>query len=384
MSNPNPSPLGDINSGYISSNNSTPSPVNGMMYFFILTIIYVLVNIFLIYTSSTFNNTIITVVYSILLLLGLYFINVSTIKQLCGSDDAAYKPPLSKIMTLTVGPWLVIFGSLFFLLELYPGWIKPFSNTFGYLVVNFLGIEKILKKILKSNDEVDEKENGLIKAINYIENNASTFINQFDTNDIEFENFFKKIKDSKLLKDELFKDGDVKSSNFYLKLHKLVRIKNEIGKAVWYILSGTIIASVSYNILMDIKCEKSNQQMTDIIANQMGQPEILNGTKWSIQIARDESEKTVLDRNYMNWEKINIGALRRSSPGFVNVFQTRKDSTNGVPFTSNDMPDTDNYVIFSNYELTGFGVDYEFASNNYIQIDAPFNNVVSIYFVPIE
>ena len=135
---------------------------------------------------------------------------------------------------------------------------------------------------------------------------------------------------------------------------------------------------------MDIKCEKSNQQMTDIIANQMGQPEILNGTKWSIQIARDESEKTVLDRNYMNWEKINIGALRRSSPGFVNVFQTRKDSTNGVPFTSNDMPDTDNYVIFSNYELTGFGVDYEFASNNYIQIDAPFNNVVSIYFVPIE
>ena len=185
MSNPNPNPLGDINSGYISSETSTPTPLNSMFYFLILTIIYILVNIFLIYSSSDFNNSIILAVYSILLLLGLYFINTSTIKQLCGSNDANYKPPYNKIITLTAGPWIIIFGSLYFLLEIYPGWIKPFSNTFGYMIISFLGVEKLLKSYLKSNDEVDEKEHGLIKAINYIENNVSTFINQFDIVEIK-------------------------------------------------------------------------------------------------------------------------------------------------------------------------------------------------------
>ena len=385
MSNSNPDLLSDVNSGYISSDNSTPTPLNSMFYFFILTIIYVLVNIFLIYSSSTFNNSIILAIYSILLLLGLYFINTSTIKQLCGSDDANYKPPYNKILTLTIGPWIIIFGSLYFLLEIYPGWIKPFSNTFGYMIVNFLGVEKLLKSYLKSNDEVDEKQHGLIKAINYIENNVSTFINQFDTNDIEFENFFKKIKDSKLFKDELFNGNDVKSSNFYLKLHKLVKIKNEIGKAVWYILAGTIISSVSYNILMDIKCEKSNQQMDDIINNQMGQPNILNGTKWSIQFALNDEEKYQIDKNFSNYEKINIGILNRTSPGFVNVFKTKKSgNANGVPFDSNNKPDINNYVFFSNYELSGFGVDYEFTSNNYIEIENNFENIRSVYFIPIE
>jgi len=384
MSNPNPNPLSDINSGYISSESSTPTPLNSMFYFLILTIIYILVNIFLIYSSSDFNNSIILAVYSILLLLGLYFINTSTIKQLCGSNDANYKLPYNKIITLTAGPWIIIFGSLFFLLEIYPGWIKPFSNTFGYMIISFLGVEKLLKSYLKSNDDVDKKENGLITAINYIENNASTFINQFDTNDIEFENFFKKIKDSKLFKDELFKDGHVKSSNFYLELHKLVKIKNEIGKAIWYILAGTIISSVSYNILMDIKCEKSTQQMDNIINNQMGQPEILNGTKWSIQIALNDEEKYQIDNTLTNYEKINIGILNRTSPEFINVFKTKKSgNTNGVPFTNNK-PDINNHVFFSNYELSGFGVDYEFTSNNYIEIENHFQGIRSVYFIPIK
>ena len=384
MSNSNPNPLGDINSGYISSETSTPTPLNSMFYFLILTIIYILVNIFLIYSSSDFNNSIILAVYSILLLLGLYFINTSTIKQLCGSNDANYKPPYNKIITLTVGPWIIIFGSLYFLLEIYPGWIKPFSNTFGYMIISFLGVEKLLKSNLKSNDKVDGKEHGLIKAINYIENNVSTFINQFDTNDIEFENFFNKIKDSKLFKDELFNGKDVKSNNFYLELHKLVKIKNEIGKAVWYILAGTIISSVSYNILMDIKCEKSTQQMDNIINNQMGQPEILNGTKWRIQFASNNEEKYQIDNTLKNYEKINIGILNRTSPEFINVFKTKKSGNkNGVPFTNNK-PDITNHVFFSNYELSGFGVDYEFTSNNYIEIENHFQGIRSVYFIPIK
>ena len=73
------------------------------------------------------------------------------------------------ILAVTISPWLIIFGMLFMLLELFPGWINPFSNTVGFMVVNALGATQAVKQMLKPSGEGGDST--LKKALENVENN---------------------------------------------------------------------------------------------------------------------------------------------------------------------------------------------------------------------
>lgn len=47
-----------------------------------------------------------------------------------------------------------------------------------------------------------------------------------------------------------------------LKLYQLLVIKQFIGKMVWYILAGILICSISYNLIINMNCEKSVEELT--------------------------------------------------------------------------------------------------------------------------
>ena len=98
----------------------------------------------------------------------------------------------------TLLPWLVIFFTLYIVLKIFPGWITPFSNTVGYLVISILGVEKTLTDILTN----DSQEPDLRKAIANIKHNKSNFINQMDIDTINFIEFI----------DELVKAGIIDST----------------------------------------------------------------------------------------------------------------------------------------------------------------------------
>ena len=42
-------------------------------------------------------------------------------------------------ISLTIVPWVLIFGMVVVMLNVYPGWISPFSNTFGYGLTKLAG-----------------------------------------------------------------------------------------------------------------------------------------------------------------------------------------------------------------------------------------------------
>lgn len=266
----------------------TPSPTTATFYFFILSIFYIIISTILIYTSVTSSSTelALNLIFVLLLVLGLYFINVETIKKLCGKNDDNYSIPYTKVATTTFVPWILVFGSLFFLLELFPGWIRPFSNTVGYGIINLLGAEKEFTTYLNDASNKDVKQTpDLVTAINYVKSNKSMFINEFSANEKEFEEGFEQLTNSDVIMDEnILKKKGLNLQDFKKILYKFILIKNTIGKGVWYILGGTVVSAISYNILLDINCQKSTSKMQSDINNLYAEPDSLTGHKWRLLI----------------------------------------------------------------------------------------------------
>ena len=44
-------------------------------------------------------------------------------------------------------------------------------------------------------------------------------------------------------------------------LYQLLVIKQLIGKLVWYVLAGILISSISYNLVINMACEKSLEEI---------------------------------------------------------------------------------------------------------------------------
>ena len=281
---------------------NTPSPINTMLYFLFLTIFYAIIYVYTISNSQDMNdtvknskNTIINLIYSLLLLSGLFFLNLKTSKQICpGSENFQYY----NVLIYTIIPWLLIYGILYLLLDLFPGWSKPFSNTLGYIIVNFIGAEKLLNNFLE--DKIENKESNLVNAIAKIGSNKSMFINQFSHVKEDFDNFFSELQKSGIFKNENDdNDDNDDNDNEKTEFFKLITIKHIIGKLVWYILAGTLIASISFNYLIQMRCDndiyKVNQDINKFYDDNKLTPD---GSYWEVYIETKPSIASIALYDY--------------------------------------------------------------------------------------
>ena len=185
-----------------------PSPSSTITYFLLTTICFVFFIIYNIFQKPQIsevadapNNNLINSIYILLLVVGSYFINASISKAMCTQSIQ-----WSYILMITLLPWIIIFISLYVMLKLFPGWISPFSNTIGYSIIGFLGIEKTYEAIFKTSAKESEENGEVVKAIANMNSNKSKFINQISTDVEEFKNFFINMP-------ELLKDGIVNEAN---------------------------------------------------------------------------------------------------------------------------------------------------------------------------
>jgi hypothetical protein len=146
---------------------------------------------------------------------------------------------------ITLVPWVFIFGSLILLLNLFPGWKSPFSNTFGYILTKIMGIQKVFNNILVS----DSKNKMLAKL--YEDN--SLMINEITPSN--FEDFWQHFTKSNLLNNT--------ANTYKNQLYNLVKMKDIVSETIWYLLSGNIILSVGENYLTTMKCRKSVTTMKE-------------------------------------------------------------------------------------------------------------------------
>lgn len=252
------------------SNISLISSFASFLYFSIITTLYFILKIF----SKTDKMVLIwTIIYFFVLLVTQFFINVSISKSLCGTNQYI------TAMNVTFVPWVIILGSLKMLLTIFPGWLSPFSNTFGYLVTKLLGIGNVFNKILSDKFDDEHVKGDLriaMEALEHIYSDKSLLINEITP--ANFDTFWNRMSNAKLFKADagIYKD----------KLLSLVKLKDTISEFIWYILTGGLVTSISYNYMVNSECSKSVNEI------EMLSSEVKNNAN-ALDTKRSESKEMV-------------------------------------------------------------------------------------------
>ena len=195
------------------------------------------------------------VIYFILILVSQFILNIYLAKQMCNSPSNVGTAAIATII-----PWILIFGLLNLLLTMFPGWLAAFSNTIGYAVASIVGVSSLFTEKLLNVGTPPNKD--ALKVIQNILSDPSTIINTLNN-----ENVLKFWNDS--IEVQLFKnnleaiDIDAKgydNSPLFYELKKYIMLKNLVSYFIWYLLTGILITSISYNYMLTVPCVQTPKQ----------------------------------------------------------------------------------------------------------------------------
>ena len=243
------------------SNNDSPSNLPGIIFFILITTIFTLVT-YLIMPNTISNdynqsNLLYLTIYILLLVIGNYFINLNITKSVCKGEIQ-----WANTMFNTLIPWILIFGVINIILITFPGWLSPFSNTFGFGLINLLGLSELLKKILNlnrdtANENLSPADKLVARGVQEIYGNNSLFINQIPSDPIKFKEFVQTLIDT-----GYFIKLNINDPNI-IQLFKFIQLKDLIGKYIWNLLTGILVVSISYNFIINTECSNSLKQMEE-------------------------------------------------------------------------------------------------------------------------
>ena len=194
-------------------------------------------------TMPASNIKIMYAAYVTIILISQLYFNYSLLTTFCkGNND------FTQVILATLIPWIVIFGSIQGALVIFPSWKRPFSNTFGYLVSKLAGVNELLFKLLKSPNTGGIK---LKKTLHNIYSDPSLFINEITPT-----NFSDFVKNSTFL----FVPNAARMPEMK-QFFNIIRLKDLVSEFVWYILSGILVTTVSYNAIASTNCSNSVAEM---------------------------------------------------------------------------------------------------------------------------
>ena len=232
------------------------------------------------YSSS---NNYSLLMYMILVVVTQLFINIGYIVNTCGGSIPSN---IGAGFIITVIPWIFIFGLLVGMLIIFPGFKSAFSNVIGYFcvagsageVLNQLLVNPDIEDTMKQDNLSDDEKNkyrSIAEAIIKITGNNSIIINQ-----IVPENFLESLTTlTPLMKPEHQNDQLLETVELKEKLLKSVILRDNIGEALWYLITATLVTSVvQYNIAMR-GCNKDLNSILQQEANFKQQEQKVNDSK---------------------------------------------------------------------------------------------------------
>ena len=229
-----------------------PSALGQLAWFLIITLIYGYLDYGLQTTNEENKNDSMIFIYKsayfLMAVIGQFFITVNASTVLCGI------PQYHTALFATAFPWIFIFGTMVGILGAFPGWIMPFSNTFGYMVANGMGLAKTANEIFQKPDPSKSHEDeAMAKALSYIYTDKATLINN-----ITPENFKAFWETSRSLRADGTNTLEMKN-----KFKNFVILKHQIGILTWYLLTGALVVSVSYNYIINSACSTTVSQISE-------------------------------------------------------------------------------------------------------------------------
>ena len=237
--------------------NNAPNPSTSVFTFFLITLFYFIAK----YKTPNSMSTMLNIIYIIAIVSIQISINTALAKSICNNAQS-----MNVGILATVFPMLFIFGLLQLLLTIFPGWVEPFSNTFGYGIAKLVGLHDLMKRLLVSPQFNAAPEKKIINAVNSIYNDPSIFINQFSyanredfnkTWDNSYSNgkgIFVKGAGPAPLPYSAANPNPPPGSHLYQEFRNMVKLKDIVGTFVWYMLVGVITTSRSYNYIISQPC----------------------------------------------------------------------------------------------------------------------------------
>lgn len=191
------------------------------------------------------------------ILIGEYMISIGMIKTVCGFEQWGFGAMATFI------PWVLIAGTIKFILMLRPGWLVPFSNTIGYFLASAIfGLTESFGKIVPNNfrpsDESGEAGTDVAKAIHEIYEDQSLLINQMTPDNLQkmIANFTAAgiiISPSQIAKNEY--DLCIES------ITKAVYFKLFVSEFIWLMLAGILVISITFNYIVNYGCKMTSEQL---------------------------------------------------------------------------------------------------------------------------
>jgi len=228
----------------------------GFTFFIIITVLYFFISYLLGRPSKQKNSKTASFAldFGYFLLLGLsqYLLNLQITAGMCNNT---YQ--YTTAMYVTIVPWVLIFGILNLMILIFPGWLSPFSNTFGYLITTLFGVKDKIKNVFKTPDNQENEK--ARETINYIYGNQSLLVNEITMQNID--GFIDSMKD--LLQDEY----DISEGNKPSKLDQLkdmIYLKESVAKFFWYILSGSLVISIATNSIINSGCNYNESKLQEL------------------------------------------------------------------------------------------------------------------------
>jgi hypothetical protein len=239
----------NLNSGSNANSNPVPNPTTSIGAFLIITIIYFVIKYK--YEKTPTQNLMFFIIYLFILLLFIYFLNLHLTVIICGTAQ------VKTSLIVTFFPWLIIFGLLQVALMYYPGWLIPFSNTFGYGIAKLAGLTKKFSAVIKTPDGAP-KGSSLRKILDTIYHDQSLLINEIPNADTGFDTWWRESMSGGLIKNNpkpKLEEIDA--------LRKLIKLKNIVSKFIWFTLTGLLTISASYNYIIKSACNQTVIQMEE-------------------------------------------------------------------------------------------------------------------------
>ncbi len=206
-------------------------------------------------------------IYVLVLLIFISLFNESIIRKAgCSSSSSqAY------YIILALSLWIVIFVGTTVLIEFFPGWKTPFSNTIGYTIVNLMGSKNVID-IFFNEIMSKEKESYKRDIFNMIYRDRSLILNELNTSNIK--NFLEIMLGSTPYETivsnkqsdwdytyETKIDGNKPLKDAINNMKKLLERKESVSRFIWYILAGIATITISESIIKRPKCEKSTSEI---------------------------------------------------------------------------------------------------------------------------
>ena len=229
------------------------------------------------------RESVLFIIYFILVLASQFGLNVYLAKQMCNSPSNVGTAALATFL-----PWIFIFGILNLLLRMFPGWLSAFSNTIGYATASVAGVASLFTDQLLNVGKPPSKD--AFKVIQNVTNDPSTIINTISDENIE--NFW-----NKSIKVQFFNSFQevtpgVEPPPQFIQLKNFIRLKNIVSYFIWYLLTGVLITSISYNYMLSVPCVQTPKQAREsaaqFITSQSAKKQASDGAKANMPIYKTD------------------------------------------------------------------------------------------------